>query len=42
MIGDGGAKKELEEEISRLGVENIQLLPPVKRDKLIDIYKPFW
>lgn len=38
VIGDGGAKKELEEEISRLGVENIQLLPPVKRDKLIDIY----
>lgn len=38
VIGDGGAKKELEEELKRLGVDNVELLPPVKRDKLIDIY----
>lgn len=39
VIGDGGAKRKLIEEIARLGVENVELRPPMKRDELITIYR---
>ena len=39
IIGDGGAKKKLIEQINVLKVVNIELRPPVKRDQLIEIYK---
>lgn len=39
IIGDGGAKQNLINEIERLGVKNVELRPPVKRDELIQIYK---
>jgi hypothetical protein len=39
IIGDGGAKQKLLDEISRLGVKNVELRPPVKRHELIAIYK---
>jgi len=38
LIGDGGAKQKLIEEIKRLGVENVEIQPPVKRDRLLEIY----
>lgn len=39
IIGDGGAKQKLVDEIARLGVTNVELRPPVKRNELIEIYK---
>ena len=39
IIGDGGAKQLLIDEIKNIGVENVELRPPVKRDKLIEIYR---
>lgn len=38
LIGDGGAKQKLLDEIKRLGVENVEIHPPVKRDRLLEIY----
>ncbi|WP_343539406.1 glycosyltransferase family 4 protein [Sphingobacterium thalpophilum] len=38
VIGDGGAKSKLEDEIRRLNVSNVELRPPVKRDELINVY----
>lgn len=38
VIGDGGRKQLLVDAISALGVNNVQLLPPVSRDKLIEYY----
>lgn len=39
IIGDGGAKGKLEEELLKLNVSNVELRAPVKRDELIAIYK---
>lgn len=39
IIGDGGAKQKLTDELGRLGITNVELRPPVKRDELISIYK---
>lgn len=39
IIGDGGAKQKLMEELKKMGVNNVQLRAPVKRDELIAIYK---
>lgn len=39
IIGDGGAKGKLVEELKKLEIENVELLPPVKRDELIKLYK---
>lgn len=39
IIGDGGAKNKLEEEIEKLQVSNVELHPPVNREKLIETYK---
>lgn len=38
LIGDGGAKQKLIDEINRLEVNNIEFLPPVKRNELLEIY----
>jgi len=38
LIGDGGAKQKLLDEINRLGVSNVKIVPPVKRDQLLEIY----
>lgn len=38
IIGDGSAMQALLDEIASLGVNNIEILPPVKRDELIDVY----
>lgn len=38
LIGDGGAKQKLVDEINSLGVKNVEFLPPVKRKELLEIY----
>lgn len=38
LIGDGGAKKKLLDEIKRFNVDNVEIIPPVKRSKLLEIY----
>lgn len=38
LIGDGGAKEKLYEEVKRLNVSNVEIIPPVKRNKLLEIY----
>ena len=38
LIGDGGAKQKLVDEINRLGVKNVEFLPPVKRKELLKMY----
>ena len=39
IIGDGGRKHALEIALSKAGVMNVELLPPVKRDKLLEAYR---
>ena len=39
LIGDGGRKRALEAALQRAGVDNVELLPPVKREQLIDAYR---
>lgn len=39
IIGDGGAKNILNEEIDKLGVTNVELTPPVSREELLEIYR---
>ncbi|MBB1140544.1 glycosyltransferase family 4 protein [Myroides sp. WP-1] len=38
IIGDGGAKQELIEEVENLGLSNVVFMKPVRRNELIDIY----
>lgn len=38
IIGDGGAVKELQSELNKHQVENVELRKPVKREQLLDIY----
>ncbi|MDD2475733.1 MAG: glycosyltransferase family 4 protein [Dysgonamonadaceae bacterium] len=38
LIGDGGAKQKLTNELERLGVKNVEFIPPVKRKELLEIY----
>lgn len=38
IIGDGGTKHLLQQQIEAQGVTNVQILPPVKRDALIKHY----
>lgn len=38
VIGDGGAKSLLIAELQRFGVSNVELLPPMPRDKLLEQY----
>lgn len=39
IIGDGGRKRALEVALSKMGVTNVELLSPVKRDDLIEAYR---
>lgn len=39
IIGDGGRKRRLEEELNRIGCTNVELLPPMKREGLIEEYQ---
>lgn len=38
IIGDGGAKQQLIEEVNKLAVKNVMFMNPVRRNELIDIY----
>lgn len=38
IIGDGGRKRALEAALSNIGVTNVELLPPIKRDELLKVY----
>lgn len=38
IIGDGGAKQKLIDEINKLKVHNVVLLPPIKREQLLELY----
>lgn len=38
IIGDGGAKQLLIDEIKKHGVRNVEIIPPVKRDELLEVY----
>jgi len=39
VIGDGGKRVILEEKINHKNIDNVKVLPPVSRPKLIDYYK---
>lgn len=39
VIGDGGKKLALQEALRRLGVDNVELLPPMSRQHLIRAYR---
>lgn len=39
IIGDGGRKPALQMALAAAGVTNVELLPPVKRDELINAYR---
>lgn len=39
LIGDGGRKPALEAALQRAGVDNVELLPPMKREQLIEAYR---
>ena len=39
LIGDGGKRRELESTLQAEGLSNVELLPPVSRDKLIAHYR---
>lgn len=39
IIGDGGARQKLEDEIQKLELENIMLSKPIRRAELMEIYK---
>src|SRR5690606_7041780 len=38
LIGDGGAKQKLVDELKKLGVNNVELIRPIKRAELLEIY----
>jgi hypothetical protein len=38
IVGDGGRRPKLEQELARLGVDNVRLLPPVSRAELLKLY----
>lgn len=39
IIGDGGRKEALRTALANAGVDNVELLPPMKRSQLIEAYK---
>lgn len=39
LIGDGGRKSALKSALEQAGVANVELLPPIKRDQLIQAYR---
>lgn len=39
LIGDGGRKQQLVSAVESIGCNNVEILPPVRRDELIKIYQ---
>lgn len=39
VIGDGGRKAQLEDELTSNGVTNVKILPPISRSELISMYQ---
>lgn len=39
LIGDGGRKQQLVSAVDSVGCNNVEILPPVRRDELIKIYR---
>lgn len=39
LIGDGGRKQQLVSAVDSVGCNNVEILPPVRRDELIEIYR---
>lgn len=39
IVGDGGTRSRLEERLKEKGVQNVRVLDPVKRDRLIELYR---
>jgi glycosyltransferase involved in cell wall biosynthesis len=39
IIGDGGTRKNLESEIRRLGLKNVEVILPVSRARLVEYYR---
>ena len=39
IVGDGGRRDALQGALDAVGCKNVQLLPPVKRDALIEVYR---
>lgn len=39
LIGDGGRRPQLEAKLEELNYSNVEILPPVKRDRLIEEYQ---
>ena len=38
IIGDGGSKQKLVQEINNLGIDNVEIIAPIKRHQLVEIY----
>lgn len=38
IVGDGGMRRRLEEELKKNNIENVQILDPVPRSKLLELY----
>jgi hypothetical protein len=39
LIGDGGRKQQLVSAVDSVGCNNVEILPPVRRDELVKIYR---
>lgn len=39
VIGDGGRKRQLEEELARAGCTNVDVIPPMRRSQLLEAYR---
>jgi glycosyltransferase involved in cell wall biosynthesis len=39
IVGDGAAKKKLQEQIDLFGVQNVKIIPPINRKELIKFYE---
>lgn len=39
IVGDGGTRNRFEERLKENGVRNVRLMDPVKRDRLIELYR---
>jgi glycosyltransferase involved in cell wall biosynthesis len=39
VIGDGGRRRHLEQELDRVGCTNVHIQPPMKRDQLLQAYR---
>jgi len=39
IVGDGGKRKSLEERVAAMEIDNVELLPPVGREQLVQYYR---